>query len=139
MNRLKNLWVALAGGVIVAAIVGTAAVMAQTPSSTPATTAAATATPDTSGAATATPDTSSSATPSAGTNKSNEDATHEASEPAARETAEDNGTAFMGHGGGSNEDPTHEASEPAARESQEAPGTAATPSSATPSASSSGL
>ena len=53
-------------------------------------------------------------------NPSNEDATHEAGESAAREAAEDNGTADFGPGGGgSNEDATHEAGESAAREAEE--------------------
>jgi hypothetical protein len=79
---------------------------------------------------------SSSTTPSA-TFKSNEDPAHEATESAAREAAEDNGTAgpfgdhrghrdFGGpgdHGGPGpghfNEDPAHEAAESPAREAQE--------------------
>jgi hypothetical protein len=61
------------------------------------------------GAAT-TPSTTTGTT-TTGTVKSNEDATHEAGESAAREAAENNGTATFGHGGasGSNEDATHEA------------------------------
>jgi hypothetical protein len=107
MNKLGKMWVALAGGLIVAAIVGTAVVMAQT-SDTPTTT------PD------------ATATPGSGSFKSNEDATHESSESTARETAEDSGQGFHhGNGkGGSNEDPTHEANEPAGRESNENSGLA---------------
>ncbi len=119
MTRARTIWIAAAAGVV-AAIVGVGVIMAQTPGSTP------TDTPSTPSASDATP---------GGTFKSNEDATHEANEPADRETAENNGT-FMhgkGHGGGSNEDPTHEASEPAARESQEAPGTAPSAATVTPS------
>jgi hypothetical protein len=62
--------------------------------------------------------------------KSNEDATHEAGESAARETAENNGTAFAGRGpggGGSNENPAHEAGESAAREAAEGTGAAPAP------------
>lgn len=55
--------------------------------------------------------------------KSNETAAHEASEPAARETAENNGTFRPGGPGGpgghSNEDATHESGETAAREAAE--------------------
>ena len=68
--------------------------------------------------------------------KSNETASPEATEPAARETAENNGTATFGHdetngseparpdgaSGGSNEDPTHEANEGAARKAAEKEG-----------------
>jgi hypothetical protein len=66
---------------------------------------------------------------SPGSAGSNEDATHEQSESAAREAAEDNGTATFGpcgagHGGGSNEDPAHEKAESAAREAAEDNGTA---------------
>jgi hypothetical protein len=59
---------------------------------------------------------------------SNEDPAHEKGESAAREAAEDNGTATFGHHGdchgrgGSNEDPAHESGESAGRESQESPG-----------------
>jgi hypothetical protein len=57
---------------------------------------------------------------------SNEDPAHETGESAARETAENNGTAtFGGHrGGGPNEDAAHEAGESAAREAAENNGTA---------------
>lgn len=57
--------------------------------------------------------------------KSNEDATHEAGESAAREAAENNGTAPHGPGGPggpggqSNETPAHEANESAAQEAAE--------------------
>ena len=59
---------------------------------------------------------------------SNEDPAHEAGESAAREAAEDNGTATFGgpgghgHRGGSNEDPAHEQSESAEREAEESAG-----------------
>lgn len=74
---------------------------------------------------------------------SNEDPAHEAGESAAREAAENNGTAtYGGHGGrgGSNEDPAHEAGESAAREAQEdaggtAPSTTTAPSTPSTSAS----
>jgi hypothetical protein len=74
-------------------------------------------------------------TPAATAGTSNEDPTHEAGESAAREAAENNGTAtYGGHGGGSNEDPAHEAGESAAREAAEDAGTApAAPSTTTPS------
>ena len=76
---------------------------------------------------------SSSETPAAGTARatgSNEDATHEAGESAAREAEEDAGKAGFGHHrGGSNEDAAHEAGESAAREAAEDAGQpAATPS-----------
>jgi hypothetical protein len=78
------------------------------------------------GAFAATPSPSASASPSTTPPKSNEDATHEKGETAAREAAEDNGTAFAGGhgpggrpGGGSNEDATHEAGESAAQEAAE--------------------
>ena len=70
---------------------------------------------------------------SPGTFKSNEDATHEGGESAAREAAEDSGTAAPGGhagvrpGGGSNEDPTHEGTESPQREAAEG-GAAASPS-----------
>jgi len=60
-------------------------------------------------------------TTTTGSFKSNEDATHEAGESAAREAAEDSGQAGP-RGGGAfkpNEDATHEAGESAAREAQE--------------------
>jgi hypothetical protein len=72
------------------------------------------------------------ATPSATpTCSSNEDATHEKSESAAREAEEANGfchgAMHGGFGHGSNEDPTHEANESPEREAQEG-----TPSSPAP-------
>jgi hypothetical protein len=61
-----------------------------------------------------------SVTPATVTPKSNEDPTHEAGEDAAREAAENAGTAGFGrHGGASNEDATHEANEDPAREAAE--------------------
>ena len=53
--------------------------------------------------------------------QSNENATHEAGESAAQETAENNGTFRPGGPGGgpSNETPAHEAGESAAREAAE--------------------
>ena len=59
------------------------------------------------------------------TPKSNEATTHESGESAARETAENNGTAHLGGPGAghSNEAATHEATEPAAREATENAGT----------------
>ncbi len=76
-----------------------------------------------------------SAAPKAGT--SNENATHEQGESAAREAAENNGTATFGGGTrtpGGNENAAHEAGESAAREAQENPsGTApAAPTTPTP-------
>ena len=76
----------------------------------------------------ATPATSASGSPARG---SNETKSHEAGESAAREAAENNGTADYGprgdHDGGfPNEDPSHEAAESAAREAQEHSG-ASTP------------
>jgi hypothetical protein len=63
--------------------------------------------------------------------KSNEDPAHEANESAAREKAENDGTASFGHrgagprgGGFPNEDPAHEAGESAAREKAEHDGSA---------------
>jgi hypothetical protein len=59
---------------------------------------------------------------------SNESASHESGESAAREKAEDNGTAGPGRGPGGggfpNEDPAHEKAESAAREKAEHDGTA---------------
>ncbi len=63
--------------------------------------------------------------------QSNETATHEASEPAARETAENNGTFRPAGGGGpghSNETSTHEAGESEAQEAAENAKATATPS-----------
>ena len=79
------------------------------------------------GAATSGSSGKSSADPTSGQSHGyNEDPAHEATESAAREAAENNGTATHGppcrHGGGSNEDPAHEASESADREAQESPG-----------------
>ena len=73
---------------------------------------------------------SSSETPAARATGSNEDATHEAGESAAREAEEDAGKAGFGHHrGGSNEDAAHEAGESATREAAEDAGQpAATPS-----------
>jgi len=67
---------------------------------------------------------SSSPAPGQGAFRSNEDPAHEQAEGAAREAAENNGTATHGHcdhgfRGGSNEDPAHEQGEGAAREAQE--------------------
>ena len=65
----------------------------------------------------------STSTTTTGTFKSNEDATHEAGESAADETAENSGQRpHGGHDGlrgGSNEDATHESGESAAREAAE--------------------
>jgi hypothetical protein len=59
----------------------------------------------------------------AATPKSNETSVHEATEPAARETAENNGTFHGGGpggpGGASNETATHETGETAAQEAAE--------------------
>ena len=72
----------------------------------------------------ATPATTTGATTTAAIT-SNETAAHETGESAAREAAENNGTATFGdHGSGSNEDPAHEDSESAAREAAENDGTA---------------
>ncbi len=61
-----------------------------------------------------------SPSPSPGSFKSNETASHEAGESAARETAENNGTFRPGGPGGhSNETPTHESQETAAQEAAE--------------------
>jgi hypothetical protein len=62
----------------------------------------------------------------------NENTSHESSEDAARETAEDNGTATFGDGGSfrPNEDATHEAGESKAREAEEDAGTAPSSTSA---------
>ena len=63
-----------------------------------------------------------SPSPSPGACKSNEDATHEKSETAAREAAENTGQCPPGRGPGpgkSNEDPTHEKSETPAHEAAE--------------------
>ena len=79
---------------------------------------------------TTTPGHSTPGAPAAGAPQSNEDATHEAGESAAREADEAAGKSGFGHHhGGSNEDATHEASESAAREAAEDAGQpAATPS-----------
>jgi hypothetical protein len=65
------------------------------------------------------------------TNKSNETSAHEATEPAARETAENNGTfqggGHGGPGGASNETATHETGETAAQEAAENARAKATP------------
>ncbi|MGD0204862.1 MAG: hypothetical protein ABSB57_00205 [Dehalococcoidia bacterium] len=58
--------------------------------------------------------------------KSNEDATHEASESAEREAQEDSGQCAPGGKFTPNEDPAHEASESAEREAQEDAGQAPT-------------
>jgi hypothetical protein len=67
----------------------------------------------------------------AATPKSNETPAHEATEPAARETAENNGTFHGGGpggpGGASNETATHEAGETAAQEAAENARAKATP------------
>ena len=72
-----------------------------------------------------------SPTPSPGAFKSNETAAHEASEPAARETAENNGTFHPGGpggpGGASNETSAHETGESAAQEAAENARATATP------------
>ena len=64
---------------------------------------------------------SSASTAAPGKSKSNEDATHESGESAAREAAEDSGQFRGGFGDhhGSNEDPNHEANEDPAREAAE--------------------
>jgi hypothetical protein len=97
----------IAGGAAGAMLLGTAS--AATPSPSP-------------GATTTTPGTRGF--------HSNEDPAHEKGESAAREAAENNGTATYGRGhGGSTEDKTHEAGESAAREAAENSGTAgSTPS-----------
>jgi len=72
-----------------------------------------------------------SPTPSPGAFKSNETSAHEAAEPAARETAENNGTFRPGGPGGpghSNEASTHETGETAAQEAAENARATATPS-----------
>jgi hypothetical protein len=65
------------------------------------------------------------------TPKSNETSAHEATEPAARETAENNGTFHGGGpggpGGASNETATHETGETAAQEAAENARAKATP------------
>jgi hypothetical protein len=64
------------------------------------------------------------------TNKSNETSAHEATESAARETAENNGTFHGGPGGprgASNETATHETGETAAQEAAENARAKATP------------
>jgi hypothetical protein len=65
------------------------------------------------------------------TNKSNETSAHEATESAARETAENNGTFHgggpAGPGGASNETATHETGETAAQEAAENARAKATP------------
>lgn len=63
-----------------------------------------------------------SPSPSAGACKSNEDATHEKGETAAREAAENSGQCPRGGGPGhgkSNEDPTHEKNETPSQEAAE--------------------
>src|SRR5437588_12680744 len=76
-------------------------------------------------ASAATPTPTPTASPGAGTFKSNEDATHEQGESAAREADENSGKAFAGGGPGGpgghgpNEDATHEAGESAAQEAAE--------------------
>jgi hypothetical protein len=90
-------------------------------------------------AATPTPTPKAAASPATGTFKPNEDATHEAGETAARETAENNGTAFPNGGpgghGAPNEDATHEAGESTAQEAAENSGQRPGPSAtASPSA-----
>ncbi|MDP9238681.1 MAG: hypothetical protein M3P30_15005 [Chloroflexota bacterium] len=104
MNKMRQWWLAAAGGAVLIAVIGAGAVMAQTPSTTPG--------------ASGTPATGA---PS-GAFKSNEDPTHEAGETAEQEAAEDAGKGH-GHGGfrggKSNEDPAHEASESSEREAQE--------------------
>lgn len=111
MSSPRRWWIALGGGVAIAAVVGAVVVMAQSP------TPKASESPAASG------------TPSAGMFKSNEDAAHEAGESAEQEAAEDSGKGFRGgkhdgRGGMSgahkpNEDATHEAGESKEREAQE--------------------
>ena len=75
-----------------------------------------------------------SAAPSAGTFKSNENATHEAGESAAREAQENSGQRPSGGGfgpGGSNENATHEQGESAAREAHENAARSAAPAAPT--------
>lgn len=69
------------------------------------------------------------ASPSPGAFKSNETASHEAGEPAARETAENNGTFRPGGGPGghSNETSAHESGETSAQEAAENARASATP------------
>jgi hypothetical protein len=63
---------------------------------------------------------SSSNSATAGTDTSNSDPTHEASESAQREADETSGKIQPGAGGHSNTDPAHEAAESPARAAQEA-------------------
>lgn len=107
MRKVRDWWIAGAAVAVLLGVIGVGAVMAQTPSNTPAQNAP---------AASATPSTQS---PN-GTFKSNEDPTHEANESQQQE-ADENAGRFHGgwHGGKSNEDPAHESSESTDREAQE--------------------
>jgi len=118
MNKIRQWWMAAAGVIVLVAIIGAGAVMAQTPSTTPG--ASPTVVPGTSNGQTF---------------KSNEDPTHEKAETAQQEAAEDSGQAFHAgfRGGKSNEDPAHEAGESKDREAQEDAGQA--PSGPAPAAS----
>ena len=125
MNRARSLITAgaiagsmLVGGVIGAALYGASVISASAATPTPTPTASA----------------------GVGTFKSNEDATHEQGESAAREADEDSGKAFAGGAGGPgghtpNENATHEAGESAAQEAAEnsgqRPAPAATPTPST--------
>lgn len=121
MNRARGWWLGLGGAALLAAIIGGSVVMAQTPSSTPATTSPSLP------AKTAVIGTDS------GQSGPNEDATHEAGEDPTQEALEDSGQGFGGmHGGGRgmhtpNEDATHEAGESPEREATEDAQAAATP------------
>ena len=87
MNRIRQWWLAAAGAGVLVAVIGAGAVMAQTPTTTPAAPATA----------------QSSSTPAAGSTatapQSNEDPTHEAGETPQQEQAEDSGQAGHGRGG----------------------------------------
>jgi cytoskeletal protein RodZ len=107
MRKVRDWWIAGTAVAVLLGVIGVGAVMAQTPSSTPAQNAP---------AASSTPSTQNQN----GTFKSNEDPTHEANESQQQEAAENSGQFHGGwHGGKSNEDPTHEASESTQREAQE--------------------
>jgi hypothetical protein len=82
--------VSFLGGVFGATLLGTANAATTTP----------TPTPSAGSSASANPAPSNSAPANTGTFHSNEDPTHEAGESAAREAAEDNGTAGYGPQGG---------------------------------------
>jgi hypothetical protein len=131
MNRMKLavIGAAMAGaagfGAVAASVLGNGTIFASADTATPSPSGSASPSAPASPGSSTAPNTTA---PGTGTFKSNEDATHEGTESAAREADENSGKAHAGRpGGGSNENSAHEATEGAAREAQETPGTTAAP------------